>query len=150
MEWMHGVMGRAAYLIILWAQEDEEAEEEQEPRSKRPNTGGRTRQPFSQLAAATQKNKLTQVRNTLEEVAAGGAGEERHEVGQVLLALSQTPSGQQYFAAAASAASAAGSSSNPNAELVDNNEERMLEKCYAQVGRNAIRFRWLIASLLCQ
>jgi hypothetical protein len=30
-----------------------------EPRSKRTKTGGRIRQPFSQLAASTQKNKLT-------------------------------------------------------------------------------------------
>ena len=132
-------------------QQDEDAEEQPPPRpSKRPKTGGRTRQPFSQLAPGTQRNKLTQVRNTLEEVAAG----EEREVGQVLLALSQTPSGQQYFAEAAAAAagipdkSTSSSSSNTIATLVDANEERMLEKCYAQVGRNAIRFRGLIAELL--
>ena len=69
----------------------------------------------------------------------------------MLLALSQTPFGRQHFAeAAASTASDACSSSNPIAELVEGNEERMLEKCYAQVGRNAIRFRGLLADLLRQ
>ena len=126
--------------------QDEDVEEA--PLAKRPKTGGRTRQSFSQLAPGTQKNKLTQVRNTLEEVAAG----EEHEVSQVLLALSQTPFGRQHFAeaAASTASDTSSSSSNPIAELVDINEERMLEKCYAQVGRNAIRFRGLLADLLRQ
>jgi hypothetical protein len=58
----------------------------------------------------------------LEEVAAG----EEHEVSQVLLALSETPFGQQHFAAAV-----ASSSSNTFAELVESSEEHMLEECYA-------------------
>ena len=141
---MYGVMPRAANSNFSQAQEDEE----EVPHAKRPKIGGRTRQPFSQLAPGTQKNKLTQVRNALEEVAAG----EEHEVSQVLLALSQTQFGRQHFAeaAASTASNACSSSSNPLAKLVENNEERMLEKCYAQVGRNAIRFRGLLADLLRQ